>query len=200
MVLATAELESEEAISEAQHNTKLAGFSEAYFSGATISEILRNPKVVGIRFYNAYEPDFKAFTVVAVAIREDGSELSSGSSRKYLISTPNNKTELHWKGYARTCVELCRDVEGIKHYSALFSKSVINKMMEESGDGIKLIPASRKFETKDKSVKTYNTMMAAGASVTKGSLQVPGNSYQKSLVPCPYNCPTDRFLLAPAEY
>lgn len=73
-------------------------------------------------------------------------------------------------------------------------------MMAESGDGIMLIPASRKFETKDKSVKTYNTMMAVGASLAKGTLQVAGNSYRKSLEPCPYNCPTDRFLLAPAEY
>jgi len=193
-------IEFEEATSEAQANTKLAGFSEVYFSGAEINEILKDSTAVGIRFYNAYEPDLKDFTIVAVAIKEDGSEISSGASQKYLISTISDKTESHWKGYARTCVELCRDHKDMKHYAAFFSKSVIEDMLKESGDGIKLIPASRKFELKDKSVKTYNTMMAVGASISKGSIQVAGTAYRKSLEPCPYHCPTDDYLLAPAEY
>jgi|GEM_PF-1280334 hypothetical protein len=199
-----------EAAEEASANATVAGFSAVYFTSADLQYLLSDSRGVGLRFYNAREDmTIGSGNIVAVAVKSDGSEINPALSKSYIISRPltNTSTFLNpiAKSTAKVCVSNACNTPDLIPYTAFFSRSIIDELLKQTGAaGVKLIPASRKFEMKDSkgvtTVKTYRTMMAVGVALKDGKIADIGSQYLKSLEPCPYHCPTDNVLLMPAKY
>lgn len=204
------EVDAGEAMQEMNDNSGVAGFSEEYLSATDINDLLSVTEAVGIRFYNAIE-DAKSgdVSLVAVAVRADGTEISSALAKKYRRSSqPIGETIWSLKlgeANAKTCVGNACANQRLVPFTSFFSRSTLQAVLRQEGaSGIKLIPASRMFEMKDSkgalTQKSYKTMMIIGVQVRAGALTDIGETYLKSIEPCPYVCPDDRYLLAPARY
>ncbi|MCF8259059.1 MAG: hypothetical protein K9J06_16000 [Flavobacteriales bacterium] len=199
-----------EAGDEVRDNSADAGFAAAFFPKAALADLMSDSKAVGVRFYNAM--DDKATGVVnlvAVAVKADGSEINPLLSKSYVLSQPIAGSSLPVKvinkSTAKTCVDNACGSKGLTTYTSFFARSVLDALLGQSGAaGLKLIPASRKFEFKEAdgstSVRTYRTMMAIGVTPNGAGMADLGPQYLKSLEPCPYHCPSDKYLLAPARY
>lgn len=198
-----------EADTEASNNASKAGFTEAFFTAADLKELLSHSKAVGLRFYNAKEDANNGQVhLVAVAVQSDGSEINPTFSKGYRLSQPVAGGKLSVKAVnkstAKSCVEHACNTSGLVPFTSFFPRSVLDDLMKGDATGLKLIPGSRKFTYTDakgnSSVQTYNTMMAIGVSSEGNSLKDNGTQFYKSLEPCPYFCPNDKYLLMPARY
>jgi len=199
-----------EASEEATANSMVAGFSAVYFTSADLQYLLSDSRGVGLRFYNAKEDMTVGLgNIVGVAVKSDGSEINPALSKSYIISRPltNTSTFLNpiEKSTAKACVSNACNTVDLIPYTAFFSRSVLDELLKKTGAvGVKLTPASRKFEVKDakgvSTIKTYRTMMAVSVALKDGKIADIGSQYFKSLQPCPYHCPTDNLLLMPAKY
>ncbi len=198
-----------EAASELSKNAAKAGFAEVFISKEDIEYLLYPDKAVGIRFYNAID-DKAAGTVrvVAVAVKADGSEINPLLSKSYRLTQPLSVTGISMRSIsgstAKTYVgELCSRV-GLVPFTAFYTATNLKELLRFYATGIKLIPASRKFTVSKADgtteVKTYNTMMGIGVTTKNQTVSTIGYTYRKSLEPCPYFCPNDKYLLMPARY
>jgi hypothetical protein len=204
------EVDAREAMEEVAENSMVAGFMEEFLSVTDINDLLVPSDAVGLRFYNAID-DAKTgdVSLVAVAVRADGTEITSDLAKKYRRSSqPIGETIWTLKlgqPSAKTCVANACANQRLVPFTAFFSRSTLQSILRQEGaTGIKLIPASRYFIMKDAkgadTQKSYKTMMVIGVQGRSGSLTDIGGTYLKSIEPCPYVCPDDRYLLAPAKY
>lgn len=198
-----------EASAEARDNADRAGFSEIYFAKSDILELLKSSKAVGVRFYNAIDnTSTGVVNLVAVAVRSDGSEINPIFSKSYLLSEPLSGQRMTAQpisgGVAKKCVQNACATSALVPFTAFFTRSTLNELLTADALGIKLVPGSRKFTVKaadgSTSVRSYNTMMAIGMTSGGKSLSPIGTQFRKSLQPCPYHCPSDKYLLVPARF
>lgn len=198
-----------EASEEARDNAGKAGFLEIYFAKNYLMELLDSRKALGARFYNAMEDvSTGVVNLVAVAVRSDGSEINPVFSKSYLLSEPLSGSRMTAQpvgsSMAKKCVQNACATSELVPFTAFFSRSTLNELLAGDAVGIKLVPGSRKFTVKaadgSNSVRSYNTMMAIGISSDGKSLSHIGNQFRKSLQPCPYHCPSDKYLLVPARF
>lgn len=191
-----------EAAEEADMNSAAAGFRAVFFGKEALAELMSNKEAVGVRFYNALEDSKSGMAaLIAVAIRADGTEINPFGKRAYYVSQQDLSSKLVSKTTAKSCVENCSANKQLTSYTAFFSNSTLTEMMNQAGaNGVALLPSSRRFTLKDGTVSAYKSMMIAPASSDGAKVNEIGGIYYKSLEPCPYFCPDDKYLLTPARY
>ena len=198
-----------EAKAEATTNAEKVGLSAAYFTKQDLINLLSDSRAVGIRFYNAMESSSSGvMEMLAVAVKSDGTEINPLLSRSCVLSQSISKglaVKVITRTMAKTYVENAYNRSGLATYTAFFPRSAIENILARFGAvGIKLFPASRRFEHRktDGSIEVtaFYTMTTIGVSKVNDVVVDVGGPYFKSLEPCPYLCPDDKHLLMPARY
>lgn len=160
------------------------GFSEATFDSATIATILKDPKAVAIRFYNALiPPGNKDGSAMAVGIRADGSEINSGKAYQLSLGFVQGKLQmdpLSTKDAKNACAAMQNS--GYPSYSASFTRTEIELLTGLAG-------CQALQATPDVTAKDETTMRLTAMKITGGKAE-PLGSDPKFMKVCGFPCPS----------
>lgn len=183
-----------EGLDEMKSQLPIVGFEKVFFSAENIRQLLSNEGCVGIRFYTATLEGQTNTSIIGVAINSNGLEVRI-NEEGYLISSGTGQQSGEKsinKETAQTAVEVIQKNGAYKAYSVVFSKHVIEGLLNRTNSkGIHLMPAKRKFTLADSNVSMCSTMSICAAGLVDSSstdLAGSGEQYIKSLEPCPYVC------------
>ena len=159
-----------------------AGFHAALFDSATLSEVMTDESVMGVRFYNVMATSGAADgTAMVVGILQDGSEKNAGKAYRMsmgLVGGSVKMVDLNTTAAKAACANMV--AAGHASYSASFTRSQIQALLDL--DGCQALEASPADSEKGQSMLLTAMKFEDGKAVAMGS----GSTYQQL---CGYPCP-----------
>lgn len=165
-----------------------AGFEQAVFSRSGLLGMLSHSEATGIRFYNVKASSSDpSGTVMAIAVREDGSEIDGGfSSKRYVRSdgytgSGVRSTELSCEEAEAHCANVT--ASGLISFCSTFSRAEITSLTSNyRANTLRLTPGES---------EGHNTMMMESVSLIRGEMTDLGSGQGFDVMdgdPCPIAC------------